>query len=86
MSSGIEEIAVNTTELGDVQQQVMGIYRDIRRNLEAMEKSANDLNGMWEGPTHDEFNRRFSRAMKKCQDICKQIEGQGNYEEKAKEE
>lgn len=70
-----EEIATNTdTMKGDI-DVLRAALKNAVEQLEKVQTEVVELDGMWNGPANEEFNRYFQRNYANSKDMLKAVDG-----------
>lgn len=80
----MDYIKMNTSRLNGDAESIAGLLQGIKTELEHMKQSANQLDGMWDGPGSEAFKKVFQDDMQAMAELLKNIESMHSYEINAK--
>lgn len=70
----IKEITVDTSSLAGDVSELQTALSEAEAQLKNMFDRVTELDGMWDGPANEEFNRQFANDYENSKNLCKTVQ------------
>lgn len=84
--SSVSMIKTNTERLGKTAAKVDGYIQNIKKELEKMGQSVQELDQMWDGPSSEAFKKAFADDVVLAVEMINGLIDVNNFEKTAKKE